>query len=202
MRLHNLNQLIINMNDLRWFITAFTFSYKHQSYTVLVEDTHCFVPHQNDVIARLSFHKQEDETQTLVVESSNNYLYIDISTLRRFFNVEYQENFGDWLSEFYSRLNTHIPSEYPHNNTIDENKLINSTLNNGDSNSGECIYSVKHNANNGQRTPFNDNKARRLCPDVYEEYCADNNISFCFRESNALSLSEIRTNFAKNLNRT
>ena len=51
-----------------------------------------------------------------------------------------------------------------------------------------------HYANNGQRSPFNDTKARLYCPEIYDYFYKDTNISFCFRKDSPLTLSEILNN--------
>lgn len=198
MRLENLDALMKDMDNKHWHITAFTFRFGKVTATVLVEDVSCFSPKEYNTIARLTFHDVNERDRTLKTEASNDTLYVGLSDIRAFFKIGWIDKVGDLLTDFYSRLNTAIPPERPDELSQEEMQAVNECCNRGDHNNGECIFAVKHNANNGQRSPFNDDKAKRFCPDVYKEYYKDTNISFCFRETNALSLDEIRNNFAKN----
>lgn len=198
MRLGNLDALMRDMSEKHWHITAFTFRFGEVTATVLVEDVSCFSPKEENSIARLTFHDINERDRILKTEASNDALYVGLSDIRAFFKIGWIDKVGDLLTDFYSRLNNAIPPEHPVELNQEENQAINECRNRGDHNNGTCIFAVKHNANNGQRSPFNDDKAKSFCPDVYEEYRLDTNISFCFRETNALSLDEIRNNFAKN----
>lgn len=194
MRLEKLIQLMDDMRNKQWHITAFPFTYNGVTTTVLVEDIKCFKPRHKDTIAKLTFHDNQNHERILVSEASANSLYVKLTTIRKFFFIEYSEGLSGLLLSFYNHLNSAIPPKYPENLENCEALVVRECLNRGDNNNGMCIFSVKHNPNNGQRSPFNNDKAKRICPDVYEEFYKDNNISFCFRNEKPLSLNVIRRN--------
>ena len=199
MRLQNLMSLMTDMHDKLWHIAAFSFDFGAVQSTVLVFDSECFSSHFSDTIAKLKFCDNDDANRSLVCEASSDILHVGLSDIRNFFNIPYSNSLNDLLTGFYNALNHVIPAKYPDHFNDKECEQIRSSQNAGDNNNGECIFAVKHNPNNGQRSPFNNDKAKRLCIDVYNEYCTDTNISFCFRENHPLTLEEIRINFAKHL---
>lgn len=64
-----------------------------------------------------------------------------------------------------------------------------------------CCYSVKRNGiHNGiqyRRTPFNSDKTKLLRENLYKMLDNDDTISFCYREDNPLSDTEIYHQFAQ-----
>lgn len=201
MKLTNLNLLLDDMKKRGWHITAFTFRFYKVTALIVVEDAVCHPLHQKDTLAYFTCYDANDVNNSPIGGEVKTYFWdVKLSEIKRFFHLRYIESkdVKSWRINFYSALNNAIPTCPPEKLKAEEKKITVQHLNNKDDDNRTCIFAVKHNANHGQRSVVNSEKARLLCPDVYYSFYKDSNISFCFRETNPLSLQEIRRNFAKN----
>lgn len=131
---------------------------------------------------------------------------VSIATIRNFFGVEYQENIGDFMQQFYEYLARFIPDVVSDRKTKREKQCMVSSLSRSDGEEENRIYCYQvrrnPNVNNHQyvRSIYNDNKTRLLRPALYEEYKDDDTISFCYIEDREKEKTdiEIKVNFAKN----
>lgn len=194
----NLNSLISDMKDKQWHITAFTFRYKDINYVVLVEDIENLKMVIDNHIALLSFIDTTDENHVLQVKVSPYGFDIGAKKLREFFGIEWNENLGDIFKQFYSLLNAKIPPKVDNDKlSADEEQEIINRLNKNDNDFSRCCFKIRRNPSGQHRTVFNADKTKILRPSLYEKFANDNTISFCYRENDELTDSEICLAFAK-----
>ena len=127
--------------------------------------------------------------------------------MRIFFGINYSENFGDIIKQFYQHLSTYIPAQVSNNKTSQQKKAINISLSKFDTDDPNKIYcyKIKRNPINSdgtlrQRSPYNDNKTRVNRESLYMRLGNDKNLSFCYsvNEQDEKSDEEIVSNWIKN----
>ncbi len=204
----NLKELKTDMEDKGWSIESFLFHYKEVQYVVLVK----LYDEQKEKKPQYALVKMEfvDENNNSITIPTNSRgfmnEFVSIATIRNFFGVEYQENIGNFMQQFYAYLASYIPTEVSNGKSDREKECMVSSLSRSDGEDENKIYcyDIKRNpiVNNKQyvRSIYNDNKTRLLRPTLYEEYKDDNTISFCYSndEEKEKSDREIKFNFAKN----
>lgn len=182
-----LNNIILLRDDLLkkgWCITAFDFVYKEIKYIVIFELLDKQLLKNKYYIAQLKFINTNDDSELITLVNSVGF-NVSISTIRKFFNVNYVENLGDFLTQFYTYFAKFIPSSFIMPNKEHKEYIID-TLNNKDHDNNIYCYAIKRNgksANGKQyfRTIFNDNKTRLLRPILYDHFINDRTISFCYK---------------------
>lgn len=195
--LTNLCAFLSDMDRKHWHISSYLYAYNHIHTAVLVEDTSCFAPSSEFIICRLTFFKIGFPEIRLTTEVSNHSFQINIRYIREFFEIEYQDDYKGFLDRFYDHFNRHTPPTVKEKlNDEEENVVIQYYQSQGENPYRNC-YGVIHNRNNGQRRPCNDEKARRFAKEIYDYFCADTNISFCFHEGPASTLDEIVKRLSK-----
>lgn len=210
----NLKSLVTDMRAKDWSISSFKFSYKQRKYVVLVRrfTRHFHKPKSERykyVIAKLDFCDMNNENHRLGVYADNYKLILKPKTLREFFGIDWAQNLGDILHQFYERLNKNIPRfcKFPEE---DEKSYVLSSLSKSDSEDPRKIYfsylmrnRKDENGRQHYRTEFNTDKARFLLQnddaDLLEKTLADDTISFCFEmdESKQTSLIVAWAKFEK-----
>lgn len=204
----NLKELKADMEHKGWSIESFLFRYKEVQYVVLVklyDETKEKKPQY--ALVKMEF-VDEDNNSLTIPTNSRGFMteFVSIATIRDFFGVEYQENIGDFMQQFYAYLARFIPDEVSDRKTDREKHCMVSSLSRSDGEEENRIYcyKVRRNpiVNNHQyvRSIYNDNKTRLLRPALYEEYKDDNTISFCYIDDREQEKTdrEIKFNFAKN----
>src|SRR5699024_6770333 len=130
-------------------------------------------------------------------------------TLREYFNIEFSKNLGDILKQFNHHFSSFIPTEVNETKSPNEEKAMVGSLSFSDNDDPNKIYCfavkrnpLKENGEYGERTPYNDNKARILKRTLYEKLKKEKHLSFCFSsDPNAKKTdNEILINWTKNKN--
>ena len=103
--LSKFKQLKEDMEKNEWTITSFLFTYKSIKYVVLVGRFIDNVKKRDPyALVKLDFFKANDLSCTLSAEANRTRILIDARTLREYFGIEYSENLGDILIQFYKRF--------------------------------------------------------------------------------------------------
>lgn len=203
--LENLKALREDMQKKGWTISSFLFVYKHIEYIVLVKR---FVGDEKKAntyaMVKLHFLKSNNLDDDLIVEANTHCLIVDAKTLREYFGIEYNDNLGDVLNQFTNRLGSFIPDHVRDDITNRERKAMVRSLSISDSEDPNKIYCshVKRNTNGEHRSEYNSDKTKLLRPSLFNFFCDDNTISFCYfaEPSKEKDDSTILENFAKNHN--
>lgn len=150
-----------------WVIDAFNFEYKQQKYIILVT---LFDPKENKpeyALVKLEFLAIDNFDKSLSTCANSIKLFCTAKELRIFFGINYSENFGDIIKQFYQHLSTYIPAQVSNNKTSEQKKAINISLSKSVSEDPNKIYcyKVRRNPINSdgtlvQRSSYNDNKTR------------------------------------------
>lgn len=203
----NLKTLKTDMETKGWVIDSFLFQYQRIQYIVLVKLYTENERRPQYALLKLEFIRQDNlDSRLLIPVNVNGFLtdIVPISDIRAFFGVEYQENLGVFIEQFYERLSGFIPIEVSENKSDAERRAMVVDLSRKDSENPNKIYctGVKRNPNvdgvQQHRSPYNDNKTRLLRPDLYPEFADDDTISFCYSENaeDEKTKEEIMENFA------
>lgn len=182
--LSNLKSLKNDMRDKNWAIGSFMFPYKGQEYIVLVKRFVRGEKRANEyALVKLHFMKSNDLNDDLQVEANSRRLIIGAATLRQYFGIAYSDNIGDILRQFTKQLGRIIPKTVPTNLSDLEKKAIVNSLkgkNNAEDPNKIYCYAIKRNPGKSQRSAFNTNKTRLLRPSLFQYFCNDPSISFCY----------------------
>lgn len=205
--LGNLKFLKKDMEDKGWWIDSFLFNYNQQDYIVLIklytenEKKHAYA------LLKIEFLKRENHDDSLLVPANSSNLFVDAKTFRKYFNIQYSENLRDIFQQFYEHFAKFIPVEVIYKKTAAQEKAIIKSLSKSDTEDPDKIYCYKVRRNPdrsdgtlGQRSNFNDNKARILRPTLYQRVKDETNLSFCFskNQSDENSDETIIYNWTKN----
>ncbi|MEB2282592.1 DUF6037 family protein [Lysinibacillus xylanilyticus] len=203
----NLTLLKEDMEKKGWFIDSFLFNYKREDFVVLVK-----LYDQNEIkpdfsLLKIEFFRNGNLNDNLRVAANSTGLIVDVKTLREYFKIEYSENLGDILKQFYQYFSEFIPFKVGEFKTDAQKEIMVTSLSESDSedpNKKYC-YAVRTNPNRkdgspGQRSPYNDNKTRIRRSELYNELGKYKHLSFCYSENNYEEKSdeEIIKNWAKN----
>lgn len=203
----NLKLLKRDMEQKGWCIDSFIFRYKNQDYIVLVKLYDVDEVKPDYALLKLEFLRQGDIEDTLLVAANSAKLFVDARDLRAYFNIEYGENIGDIINQFYKHLAQFIPQTVTNDKNDTQTRIMVHSLSISEHEDPEKIYckKVKRNPTRqdgtlGQRSPYNDNKTRLLRPVLYERLGADTNLSFCYSRNPLEGKSDelIITNWARN----
>lgn len=205
--LENLKLLRDDMVNKGWIIDSFDFSYKNKPYIVLVKRfTENHMKKNEWALVELEFIDVNCFTNVLKVEASTYRLFIGTKDLRDYFGIEPNPNQGELHKQFRSQLAKFIPKCVNENKSDLHKHVIVKSLSESDSDDIEKNYinyvkrsGKKDDGTYKKRSPYNDNKARILCEDVYEEFERDDTISFYFfkEKSKLKSKDEIIANWHK-----
>lgn len=185
--LNNLKLLKADMQSKGWVVEGFYYKYKQKSYIVIVKlfDKSEKIPEY--ALVKLEFLEKSNFTNMLSTYANSVKLFCTAKELRLFFGIEYSDNMGDIIEQFYQRLSAYIPAECSNNRSEELKKAMIASLNRSDSEDPNRIYcyKVKRNAKSkdgvlGQRSCYNDNKTRLRRGSLYSRLGEDKNISFCY----------------------
>lgn len=203
----NLKLLKSDMEQKGWCIDSFLFHYKQQDFVVLVRLYDVNETKPDYALLKLEFLRQGDIDDTLLVAANSAKLLVEPKVLRLYFNIQYGDNIGDIINQFYKYFAEFIPREVTNNKNDVQKMIMVQSLSNSDDENPEKIYCFKvkrnpkkQNGKLGQRSPYNDNKTRLLRPELYDRLRSDTNISFCYSMNSLDKNSDetILTNWAKN----
>ncbi|VWX36710.1 DUF6037 family protein [Exiguobacterium oxidotolerans] len=185
----NLKSLKSDMQRNGWIIDSFLFKYKNQNFVVLIKLYEESARKPEYALLKLEFLRNGKFSDSLDVPANSAGLLIDTKELRAYFNIEYSENLGDLLRQFNANLATFIPDTINEHKSISEIEAISNSLSKSDSDDPQKVYcypvkrnSLKANGSFGERSIFNDNKARILREELYNKLNCKNekHLSFCF----------------------
>ena len=190
--LKNLKSLRDDMRNNGWAIEVFSFAYKGVNYFVSVELYQSNETKPKYALCKLKFMDKANLDRELFSPANTQKILINAKELREYFGIEYAENLGDILQQFSEQLGKFIPTIVREDKSEGDKEAMIRCLSKGDSENPNRIYcyKVRHNPKRkdrspGQRSPFNDNKARILRPKLYEVFKSDSSISFCFSDDPA-----------------
>jgi hypothetical protein len=141
--LENLKCLRDDMRKKGWVITSFLFSYKAYRYIVLIHLYSNEKQQPKYALVKLEFLREENSNDTLIAPAnSRGLLEIAPKDIRRYFHIEYHENFGDIMQQFNENLGRFIPKEVNENPSVSERMAMIKSLSNSDSDDPNKIYST------------------------------------------------------------
>jgi hypothetical protein len=185
----HLKLLKSDMEKKEWVIDSFLFKYKQQEFVVLVKLYPEASRKPKYALTELEFLKKNDFNDSLIVPANSVKLLVDAKTLRNYFGIDFNENLGSILQQFNNYLAEFIPSyKKEHKSSIEKEAVLNSlSRSDADDPSKVYCYGVKRNGiradgTYGERSPYNDNKARLLRETLYNKLNCfhEKHISFCF----------------------
>ena len=98
--LKNITVLRNDMKSKQWIITAFDFTYNNISYIVIFECLDKSIEKNKYYISQLTFINTENNNKLVTLANSIRFS-ISIVEIRRFFQVNYVENLGNFEEQFY-----------------------------------------------------------------------------------------------------
>lgn len=209
--LANLKDLKNDMEKKGWCIDSFLFKYKTQEFIVLVK---LYIEGKEPVkpkyaLVQLEFFKKGNIHDKLLVPANSASLLTDASILRDYFGIDFGTSVGNAIQSFYRQLSLYIPTKVSAVKTTDQKVAMIESLSTSDKDDPNKIYcySVKRNAEKqsggyGERSPYNDNKARILRPTLYKKLKTEIHVSFKFSADPKKHEEDgiILYNWAKNTN--
>lgn len=185
--MENLHALRDELRRHGWVVACFPFVYKKHKYFVLVER---YVPPAQapkGQLVQLTFVDSRDTFETLSGPANRYKIDVSVKELREFFGVEWSENLGDFMSQFYEQFGEFIPTTVPVKLGPEEQEVVVRQLDKSDSEDPRKLfcYMVRRNgARNGEdagrRSPFNSQKTQLLRPELYSHFKNDEHISFVY----------------------
>lgn len=183
-------------------VTAFKIVIHNTEYIVVVIGVD-----DNRHLCQLIFVDVEDENRKLSVNVSANASRFDIgvSELRNFFKIGFCDNVGQLCFNFYKMFDDKVPDSIDDNYDAVTKKHIIKFVNRKCGEDGMYCFALMRNGikngKRGVRSSWNDEKARLLCPELYDLFGKDKHISFCFCvEPPTRTMIDIITEFQKREN--
>ena len=109
--LKNITVLRNDMKSKQWIITAFDFTYNNISYIVIFECLDKSIEKNKYYISQLTFINTENNNKLVTLANSIRFS-ISIVEIRRFFQVNYVENLGNFEEQFYKYFSNFIPTTF------------------------------------------------------------------------------------------
>lgn len=203
----NLKLLKKDMEAKGWVIDAFNFEYKQRNYIILVTLFDLKENKPEYALVKLDFLASDNFDKNLSTCANSVRLFCAAKELRAFFVIDYSDNFGDMIKQFYLHLSKFIPAQVSSKKTNEQKKAINILLSKSDSEDPNKIYCYKVRRNPitsdgtlGQRSSYNDNKTRVLRENLYKHLGNEKNLSFCYsvNDQDEKSDEEIVSNWINN----
>ncbi|MES5896744.1 DUF6037 family protein [Bacillus cereus group sp. RP43] len=185
--LGNFRDLKRDMMGKGWCIDSFVFKYNQQEYIVLVKLYMKDEKIPEFALLKLEFLKRNNITDNLITPANAVTLLTDAKTLTTYFDIPFGTNVGNAIQSFYQTLSKFIPKKVSTGKPSDLEAAMVASLSESDRDDPNKIYcysvkrnSVKSNGEYGERSPYNDNKARILRPTLYEKLKTEIHVSFNF----------------------
>ena len=185
----NIKKLRDDMRKKGWTVTAFEFPYNKNKYVVVVD---LLAKDRDDKIwiVNLTFIDVNDEERKLEVKANSSSFDISVKEIRRFFKIQYSNNIGNLLKQFYRQFQIYVPIYAKEIKNQKTKKVLLNYINRADNNEGLYLFKIIRNPKiNGvqrHRTKHNGDKTRLLRPEIYELFYHDDTISFCYTDNPAL----------------
>lgn len=191
-------KLLKSLRDNDWYITAYPFHFNGCDYVVIFEDLR-ELKNKKDVeyyAVCLTFIDTKDETRRLeTYANAYDFMASDNKLIEYFGIIPRGSKKGMQVWSLYEEFNIATPEEYRKLNKEYEEKVL-EHIDNRENKEGFCCYKIKHNGKKKDgsqifRSGKNTAKTKLLRPSLYNDVGADPTISFCYREKNELSDTEI-----------
>lgn len=200
--LSNVKELLKSLRDNDWYITAFDFSYNGYEYVVVFEDLREIDRGTKYYAVMLTFIDKNDEERILETYANSFDFQVNDEEIKEYFRIGGNRSYGNPILTLYGQLNEIMPTEYSplqkkYYHTVLE------VIDKREHNEGFCCYKARHNGKkaNGEqiyRSAKNTAKTKLLRESLFKRIGSDKTISFCYRQENELSDSQIISNLDKN----
>lgn len=201
--MRNIRELLNNLRNNQWHITAFQFTYKEVQYIVLFEDISNLKLVADGYLVLLTFIDRTDGMRIFQTKANTFKFSAKAQEFREYFGIQYAFNLGDVFQQFYTYFGNFVPTRCIQEFDLETKRAVLNRLshNDGENINNLCCYAAKRNGvHNGvqyHRTPFNSDKTRLLRNNLFNMLGNDDTISFCYREENPLDDTEIYAQFSQ-----
>lgn len=200
--LSNVKELLKSLRDNNWYITAFDFSYNGYEYVVVFEDLREIDRGTKYYAVMLTFIDKNDEERVLETYANSFDFQVNDEEIKKYFRIGGNRSYGNPILTLYCQLNEIMPTEY---SPLQKKyyRTVLEVIDKREHNEGFCCYKARHNGKkaNGEqiyRSAKNTAKTRLLRESLFKRIGSDKTISFCYRQENELSDSQIISNLDKN----
>lgn len=200
--LSNVKELLKSLRDNDWYITAFDFSYNGYEYVVVFEDLREIDRGTKYYAVMLTFIDKNDEERILETYANSFDFQVNDEEIKEYFRIGGNRSYGNPILTLYGQLNEIMPTEYSPLQKKYYHKVL-EVIDKREHNEGFCCYKARHNGKkaNGEqiyRSAKNTAKTKLLRESLFKRIGSDKTISFCYRQENELSDSQIISNLDKN----
>lgn len=200
--LSNVKELLKSLRDNDWYITAFDFSYNGYEYVVVFEDLREIDRGTKYYAVMLTFIDKNDEERILETYVNSFDFQVNDEEIKEYFRIGGNRSYGNPILTLYGQLNEIMPTEYSPLQKKYYHKVL-EVIDKREHNEGFCCYKARHNGKkaNGEqiyRSAKNTAKTKLLRESLFKRIGSDKTISFCYRQENELSDSQIISNLDKN----
>lgn len=200
--LSNVKELLKSLRDNNWYITAFDFSYNGYEYVVVFEDLREIDRGTKYYAVMLTFIDKNDEERVLETYANSFDFQVNDEEIKKYFRIGGNRSYGNPILTLYCQLNEIMPTEY---SPLQKKyyRTVLEVIDKREHNEGFCCYKARHNGKkaNGEqiyRSAKNTAKTKLLRESLFKRIGSDKTISFCYRQENELSDSQIISNLDKN----
>lgn len=200
--LSNIRELLKSLRDNDWYITAFDFSYNGYEYVVVFEDLREIDKGTKYYAVMLTFLDKNDGERILETYANSYDFQVSDEEIKEYFRIGGNRSYGNPILALYCELNRIVPTEY---SPLQKKyyRTVLEVIDKREHNEGFCCYKARHNGKkaNGEqiyRSAKNTAKTKLLRESLFERIGNDKTISFCYRQENELSDSQIISNLDKN----
>lgn len=200
--LSNIKELLKSLRDNDWYITAFDFSYNGYEYVVVFEDLREIDRGTKYYAVMLTFIDKNDEERILETYANSYDFQVSDEEIKEYFRIGGNRSYGNPILALYCELNRIVPTEY---SPLQKKyyRTVLEVIDKREHNEGFCCYEARHNGKkaNGEqiyRSAKNTAKTKLLRESLFKRIGSDKTISFCYRQENELSDSQIISNLDKN----
>ena len=134
----------------------------------------------------LTFHNPQDKTYDFKCYANQQRMSFEFAQFANFFHIAQgnETHRVALVQNFYSYLNstmdTNVPERY---SNIEAQYICNRILHHNNNDDKKIYFSyIKRNGEGQKRSPYNNDKAATLYPDIYNEFRNQPKISFCFSD--------------------
>lgn len=200
--LSNVKELLKSLRDNDWYITAFDFSYNGYKYVVVFEDLREIDRGTKYYAVMLTFIDKNDEERILETYANSFDFQVNDEEIKEYFRIGGNRSYGNPILTLYGQLNEIMPTEYSPLQKKYYHTVL-TVIDKREHNEGFCCYKARHNGKkaNGEqiyRSAKNTAKTKLLRESLFKRIGSDKTISFCYRQENELSDSQIISNLDKN----
>lgn len=204
-RFHTLPSLLSDMENKKWVIDTFQFTYNNTQCYCLLElyDKNEKKPSDNAKLKLEFIHQNNTEESIKAYADFFEVKFKSVSEFCNFFNIKGDGNCRDLFINFADFFSKVLPKEITKNKPRTEERLIARRLEPDNPNAIYCFDIRRNghdeNGNNNVRSVRNSQKAEMFCLDLYERFKSDTNLSFFFSENpdDRVKLDEILKRFSE-----